>query len=205
MKFPWAKGTTLQQAVIAGIPSKLDPAAVEEAKRQLRAEAHAREEARQTQLAAKQARAAAKREQAYAARAVRREAIIKNLVSKMTAVELGRWGKLIDTIRGQGVKRNTTSRDMRIDLGICMPPEILERAGLKPDADNVAAPKDPWRNRATYPTGLTRDDQPASDANTTVTAQMIIDAAAKARGDVPESKQIDPGRSTKSSERWNRK
>src|ERR1700730_4480870 len=181
---------SLTDLIKNGIPSargdapakQIDPAIMAEAKRQLRAEALARKQARHQQLA-KQARADEKRHQAYEVRAVRREAIIKNLTSKMTAAELGRWGKLIDTIRGHAVK-TTTSADLRIDLGMTLPPEILTRAGLKADQTNVAwtvtgtAPKDPWRSRA-YPTGLVRDDQPAADGKMVISAQDIIDAAAK--------------------------
>ena len=87
---------------------------------------------------------------------------------------------------------------MRIDLGMCLPPEILERAGLKADQTNVAwtvtgtAPRHPWRNRA-YPSGLVRDDMPAADGKMVISAQDIIDAAKKARGEVPEDKQVGHG------------
>jgi hypothetical protein len=206
---------SLTDLIKNGIPSargdapakQIDPAIMAEAKRQLRAEALARTQARQAQQLAKQARADEKRRQAYEVRAVRREAIIKNLTSKMTAAELGRWGKLIDTIRGHAVKRNTTSADLRIDLGMTLPPEILTRAGLKADQTNVAwtvtgtAPKDPWQSRA-YPTGLVRDDQPAADGKMVISAQDIIDAAAKAHGPIPEDKQVGRGEALHHKDKW---
>jgi hypothetical protein len=51
---------------------------------------------------------------------------------------------------------------------------------------------------------LVKDDQPG-DNSMVATAEMIINAARKARGEVPESKQIDPGKAIKPSERWHRK
>ena len=60
MKFPWAKNTTLIEAVKQGIPAQFPQAVVEEAKRQLRVEARARKEARQAEAEARQVRAAVK-------------------------------------------------------------------------------------------------------------------------------------------------
>jgi hypothetical protein len=196
MKFPWAKGTTLQQAVIAGIPSQLDPAAVEEAKKQLRAEA-------QAERLAKQARAAAKREKAYAVRAIRREAILDHVASQLTAAERGRWSSMLALIRSHAIKRKSTSADLKIDLADVLPADLAARCGLPPDPTSTVAPKN-WERRP-YPANLVADTQPAASNDYVVTAEDIVNAAKRARGDIPPENQLDPGKAVKPSARWLRK
>jgi hypothetical protein len=164
-----------------GTPTKpLDAATMAKAEAQLRAE-----------WAARKAKAAVKREKAYAARAARCEAILDHVASQMTAAERGRWSSMLSLIRAQALKRKTTSADLKIDLQDVLPNEILTRCGLPVDADAAPVAKD-WSRRG-YPAGLVKDTQPATDGKMVVTAQMIIEAAAKARGgDVPPEKQIDP-------------
>jgi hypothetical protein len=185
----------------------IDPAALAEARRLLKAEARAKRVARELEAAARQARADEKRRVAHAVRAARCEATIKHVCSQMTSAELGRWGKLIDTIRRQALKRNTTSHDLKIDLGMVLPPEILTRVGLKADQDNVTWPvkgaKDYIRNRTAEDVArdraerriehcdLVADDQP-SDLDF---ATAIINSGKKTRNESPidKSDMINPG------------
>jgi hypothetical protein len=196
MKFPWQKSSaTLRDLVVNGIPPEIDPAVLAEAKRQIKQEARAKR-------AARQAAAEQKRIRACAARSAKCADVLTRLASVMTGPELDRWGKLIEIARRTSERMHTSSKDLKQDLSMLLPPAILQRAGLPVDSDNVSwtAPKDPWRSRASY-SQLVKDES----GEQTVTAQMIIDAAAKARGDVKPNQQIDPGKAIRPSERWLRK
>jgi hypothetical protein len=180
-----------------------------EAERRVRAADRARREARQARREAKRAAAEAKRQQVYAVRARKREELIKRVASQMTGSELARWSKMLDLARKTGSRMDTTSKDVKHDLAMVLPVDILKRVGIEPDSDNIAwtvtGQRDPWRERI-YRNGLIKDDQPAADGKMVITAQDIIDAARKARGDVKPNQQIDPGRAVGPSERgWHRK
>src|SRR3984893_8974471 len=193
---------SLTDLIKNGIPSArgdsqakpLDAATMARAQAQLRAE-----------WAARKAAAEQKRLTAYVARAARCTAILDHVASQMTTAERGRWSSMLALIRSQALKRKTNSRDLKIDLADVLPPELLTRCGLPVAVDAAPVAKD-WSRRG-YPANLVADTQPASDANMVVTAQMIIEAAAKARGgDVKPNQQIDPGRALpKPPERWHRK
>jgi hypothetical protein len=182
MRFP-----SLRELVMFGIPAKPSPEADKEAQR-----------------AAKQAAASAKREAVYATRARKCAAELQRVASLMTPAEFARYGRKLDMAARTALKQKSSLKDLRLDLSDLLPPDLCARAGLPPDPTSTVA-KD-WRRRG-YPAGLIRDDQPAANTDTVVTAQMIIDAAAKARGgQVKPDQKIDPGKAIKPSERgWHRK
>lgn len=172
MKFP-----TLRDLVRFGIPATNKPAQASSA-------------------ADKKAAAQARRQAVYDLRARKCAAELQRVAQLMTPSEFARYGKRLDMAAKTALRMKSSSKDLKLDLADLLPAEISQRAGLPADAAPVA-PKN-WERRA-YPTGLVRDDQPATDGKLVITAQMIIDAAAKARGDVPPEKQIDPR------QRWQRR
>jgi hypothetical protein len=157
------------------------------------------------QKAAKRAAAEARREAVYATRARKCAAELQRVASLMTPSEFARYGKRLDMAARTALKQKSSSRDLRLDLGDLLPLEIAQRAGLPVAADAAPVAKDPWARRRGYPAGLVADTQPAADGKMVVTAEMIIAAAKRARGEVPESQKINPGKSIKPIARWLRK
>ena len=199
MKLPTTLNDLVNAAFGGDKPSgQFPPELMAEAERRVRAADRAAAEA-------ERAAAEAKREKLYAVRAERCEAVLNHLTSKMTGAELDRWGKIVDIARRTALRMHTTSRDLKLDIGMILPPAILERAGIEPSPDNIAwttvpAAKDPWRSRL-Y---AVPDSKPAGNADQPVTAEQIVAAAAKARGPIDESKKIIPGDAVKlvSSDTW---
>jgi hypothetical protein len=187
MRFPWSKGKNLSltDLVKSGLPAKPSP--------------------EETKKAAKQAAAEARREAVYDTRARKCAAELQRVAALMSPAEFARYGKRLDMAAKTALKQKSSSKDLRLDLGDILPLEIAQRAGLPVDADAVPVVKDFWRNRAPYPAGLVRDDQPAANSGTVITAEDIVNAAKRARGGIPPEKQLDPGKSVKPSERWLRK
>jgi hypothetical protein len=149
--------------------------------------------------AAKQAAAEAKRQAVYDTRARKCAAELSRVAGLMTPAEFARYGKRLDMAAKTALKQKSSLKDMRLDISDLLPAEIVERAGLPPDMTANSAMKDPWRNRAAYPAGLVKDTQRV------ITAEDIVNAAKRARGDIPPEKKIDPGKSIRPSERWHRK
>jgi hypothetical protein len=153
--------------------------------------------------AAKQAAAEAKRQAVYDLRARRCAAELRRVAGLMTAAEFARYGHRLNMAAKTALKQKSSSRDLRLDLGDILPLEIAQRAGLPVDADAVPVAKN-WERRA-YPANLVADTQPAASGDLIVTPEMIINAAAKARGNVKPDQKIDPGRAIKPSDRLQRK
>jgi len=186
MIFPWKKGTTLTQAVIAGIPPQIDPAVMAEAKRQIKQEARAK-------WAARKAAAEQKRLKAYAARSRRCDAELTRVVGLMTAPERARWVPVLALARQRAERYHTTSSDFKIDLSDLLPAELAARCNLPPDPTSTVSPKD-WQARSRGYNHLVADVHPAS-TEFTVKFDEIINAGRKTRGEPPldRSQMIQPG------------
>jgi hypothetical protein len=168
---------SLTDLIKNGIPSArgdsqakpLDAATMARAKAQLRAE-----------WAARKAAAEQKRLKAYAARAARCTAILDHVASQMTAAERGRWSSMLALVRGQALKRKTTSHDLKIDLQDILPNEILTRCGLPVDLPTTVAPKN-WGRRGYNQ--CVPDNQPAS-SEWVASWEKIINAGKRRRGEI---------------------
>jgi hypothetical protein len=157
---------------------------------------------RQPSPADKKAAAEAKRQAIYDLRARRCAAELQRVAGLMTASEFARYGRRLDMAAKTALKQKSSSKDLRLDLSDLLPADIAARCGLPPDPTSTT-PKD-WRRRA-YPANLVADVQPAASGDLIVTPEMIINAARKARGDVKPDQQIDPGKSIRPSERWQKR
>jgi hypothetical protein len=204
--FPWPRGTTLTEAVKAGLPvPNTQPAKVKRAPTT---------------------------EAALAARAKNCKRIAARIKRQLNGAERDRYAGTVAHVLKYSNFRGHSSRVFRSLLGWELGTEMAERLGLPSHRErrealersakeweifnataskNDEAPAKPaapavkdWRARANPYGQLVKDDQPG-DNSMVATAEMIINAARKARGDVPESKQIDPGRALKRGEGWHRR
>ena len=112
--------------------------------------------------------------------------------------------RVIDIARRTALRMNTTSKDLKLDLAMLLPPPILLRAGLPVDEHNIAwtvtpAAKDPWRSRV-QPTVVVNNQKIDADR----LAKEIIDAGARVRGEIPPEKRVGGGHEPKlvSSDTW---
>jgi hypothetical protein len=175
MKIP-----SLRDLIMFGIPAKPSPADKKAAKR-----------------------AAAKRQAVYDTRARKCANELTRVAQLMTPSEFARHSKRLDMAARTALKQKSSLKDLRLDLSGLLPPDLVARCGLPPDLPTTVAPKN-WERRA-YPANLVADTQPAASGDLIVTPEMIINAAAKARGNVKPDQKIDPGRAIKPSDRLQRK
>jgi hypothetical protein len=158
---------------------------------------------RQPSPADKKAAAEARRQVIYDRRARKCAAELSRVAGLMTPSEFARYGKRLDMAARTALKQKSSLKDLRLDLSDLLPPDLAARCGLPPDLPTTVAPKN-WERRG-YPANLVADTQPAADGKMVITAEDIINAAKRARGDIPPEKKLDPGKAIKPSERWMRR
>jgi hypothetical protein len=87
---------------------------------------------------------------------------------------------MLALVRGQALKRKTTSHDLKIDLQDILPNEILTRCGLPVDLPTTVAPKN-WGRRGYNQ--CVPDNQPAS-SEWVASWEKIINAGKRRRGEI---------------------
>jgi hypothetical protein len=134
-------------------------------------------------------------------------AIIDRAEQAMTGSERTRYAALLTFLRKDVADFSWRPAYLRDNFSKVVAVFDKEFARLLAENGHEPQPRprrqDAWRTRDR--SHLVPDDQPAAAEGLVVTAEMIIAAAAKARGEIPPEKTVDPAKAALRQKSWLRK